>query len=430
MIYCTDDRCDPNALAEKLACHSVVDTPEGPSKRSWFVHRGNASDATPRELVAHAHSVGQPDFKGLGWTVLVKHDAAEVFAPVAQLRYSVLLPSAAISIVALILGLLVARSVARPIQTLADAALQISRGDLDIDLAIESNDEIGHLASCFGQMSRQLKVMIERLHVEIEDRKKVERNLESVNAQLTSTVIQLRSTNRDIQDFTKAAAHDLKTPVRGIATLAEWLLADYGDRLDESGVEQLRLLLGRARRSMRLLDGMLDYARAGRVDERVGPVDVERLVSEIADWIVLPPHMDLRVDARCSTIMASENTLRRVLSCLIHNAIRYMDKPRGRIIVTSVEEGDFVKFSVADNGPGIDTKYHEKIFHLFQTLDTREENESAGIGLCIAKKIVELYAGRIWIESQPGQGATFHFTWPRQSESLSILLESLATTAS
>ena len=426
VIYSTDAQCDPNLLARSIHGHAnsrAVD-------RLWFVFRPKTSRGRPAELLAHAHSRTQPGCVSLGWTLLVKHEAGEIFASIARLREAVLLPSAGISVVALILGLFVARSVARPLQSLAEAALQVSRGDLDVDLTIDANDEMGHLALCFGQMTRRLKTMLEQLHSEIEDRKAIERNLEVVNEQLTSTVVQLRGTNREMQDFTKAAAHDLKTPIRGIATLAEWLLTDYHDRLDETGMKQLHLLRGRARRSLHLLDSMLDYARAGRAQDGTSVVDVETLVVDIARKIEIPPHVQVQVEAPCATLVTSEQALRKVVTCLLENAVRCIDKPEGQIAVTSDVQEDMVQFSVADNGPGIDAKYHEKVFGLFQRLESSDESESAGAGLCIAKKIVESYGGRIWIESEPGHGATFHFTWPQQAECRSTPEPSLASMAS
>jgi signal transduction histidine kinase len=94
--------------------------------------------------------------------------------------------------------------------------------------------------------------------------------------------------------------------------------------------------------------------------------------------------------------------------------VKYMDKPQGRIEVGCIEENGFWKFSVTDNGPGIEEKYFEKIFKIFQTLSPRDKFESAGIGLTVTKKIVELYNGKIWVESEPGQGSTFFFTLPKQ----------------
>jgi len=104
----------------------------------------------------------------------------------------------------------------------------------------------------------------------------------------------------------------------------------------------------------------------------------------------------------------------QVFQNLLSNAVKYMDKPQGQIRIGCVEDDGFWRFSIADNGPGIDEKHFEKIFQIFQTLSPRDETESAGVGLTVVKKIVELYGGRIWVQSEIGKGTTFFFTLPKQ----------------
>jgi two-component system sensor kinase FixL len=102
----------------------------------------------------------------------------------------------------------------------------------------------------------------------------------------------------------------------------------------------------------------------------------------------------------------------------LSNAIKYMDKPGGKIKITCAEEKDFWKFSVADNGPGIEEKYFEKIFQIFQTLSTHDKGESSGIGLSTVKKIIEMYGGKVWVESKIGEGSIFLFTLPKQEKEI------------
>ena len=101
---------------------------------------------------------------------------------------------------------------------------------------------------------------------------------------------------------------------------------------------------------------------------------------------------------------------------MIGNAVKFMDKSQGTITIRCEDAGARWQFSVADNGPGIDPKYHDKIFQIFQTLKPRDEFESTGVGLSIVKKIVELYGGKIWVESEVAQGSTFWFTFPKQGQ--------------
>jgi len=114
------------------------------------------------------------------------------------------------------------------------------------------------------------------------------------------------------------------------------------------------------------------------------------------------------------TVECEQTRITQVFQNLLSNAIKYMDKPQGQIKIGCIEENGFWKFSIADNGPGIEEKYYEKIFQMFQTLLSRDEFESTGVGLTVVKKIVEMYGGKIWVESKVGEGSTFYFTLSKQ----------------
>jgi signal transduction histidine kinase len=121
-----------------------------------------------------------------------------------------------------------------------------------------------------------------------------------------------------------------------------------------------------------------------------------------------------KASAELPVIEFERTRITQVFQNLLSNAVKYMDKPEGQVRIGCVGEDRYWKFSVADNGPGIEEKYFKKIFQMFQTLAPRDEHESTGVGLTVAKKIVELYGGRIWVESKVGQGSTFFFTLPKQ----------------
>jgi light-regulated signal transduction histidine kinase (bacteriophytochrome) len=225
---------------------------------------------------------------------------------------------------------------------------------------------------------------------------------------------ELEKTNQELNDFAYITSHDLKAPLRGIATLANWLLTDYADKLGEQGRKQLNLLTSRVDRMRKLIDGILQYSRIGRVKEEKVVVNLTELVSEVIDTMAPPENITVTVGSELPTIECERTRITQVFQNLISNAVKYMDKPQGRVKVGCVEENGSWRFSVADNGPGIEEKYFEKIFQVFQTLSPRDEVESTGIGLSLVKKIVEMYNGRVWVESQPGKGSTFFFTLPKQ----------------
>jgi signal transduction histidine kinase len=140
-------------------------------------------------------------------------------------------------------------------------------------------------------------------------------------------------------------------------------------------------------------------------------------LSEAINRIKPPKTIGIAVDSM-PVVTCEHDHISQVFENLLSNAVVFMDKPKGLIKVGCVEQGDFWKFYVCDNGPGIEQKHFERIFKIFQTLPKKDETASAGIGLAIAKKIVELYGGKIWVESQLGKGSAFFFTFPKQQEKL------------
>jgi signal transduction histidine kinase len=132
----------------------------------------------------------------------------------------------------------------------------------------------------------------------------------------------------------------------------------------------------------------------------------------VIDLLAPPSNIVVSVENPLPTIMAERTRIQQVFQNLLSNAIKYMDKPEGKIRIACGAEGTHWKFSISDNGPGIESRHFEKIFQLFQTLAPRDRVESTGVGLTLVKKIVEMYGGRVWIVSKVGEGSTFFFTLP------------------
>ena len=225
-------------------------------------------------------------------------------------------------------------------------------------------------------------------------------------------ITELESKNRELEDFAYVVSHDLKAPLRAIGTLSEWISTDYADRLDDNGKEQLALLIQRVKRMHDLIDGVLRYSRIGRIKEEHVPVDLERLLPEVIDMIAPPGNITVNVAGDMPTITAERTRMQQIFENLLSNAVKYMDKPEGKIDIGCSRDNGFWTFSVTDNGPGIEEKYHERIFKIFQTLNSRDEFESTGVGLTLVKKIVTMYGGTVRVESKVGEGSTFIFTLP------------------
>ena len=251
-------------------------------------------------------------------------------------------------------------------------------------------------------------VAVNLISTDITERRKAERR----QAELLE---QLESINSELKDFAKIVSHDLKAPLHGIQKVTQWISEDYADKLDEKGKKQLDLLLNRANCMHNLIDGILSYSRVGQLAEQKVQINLNDLIPQIIDMVSAPDNIVIVVENELPVIESEQTRITQIFQNLLNNAIKYMDKPQGRIRINCVEKDDCWKFSVTDNGPGIKEEHFEKIFQMFQTLSPQGNFESTGIGLTLVKKIVEIYGGTIWVESKLGQGTTFFFTLPKQN---------------
>jgi PAS domain S-box-containing protein len=236
-----------------------------------------------------------------------------------------------------------------------------------------------------------------------------------LTAVLAQTNMTLENRNKELEQFAYVTSHDLKAPLRAIASLSEWLEEDLEGQLPAENVKQLKLLRGRVLRMEALINGLLDYSRIGRTHTAMERVAVDELLKEIIDSLAPPASFRIDIAPEMPTLITRRMLLRQVFANLIGNAVKHHDRPDGHIQISVHPREDAYEFVVADNGPGIAPEYHGKIFAIFQTLTARDTKESTGIGLSIVKKIVETEGGEIWIESQEGLGTAFHFTWLKQA---------------
>ncbi|MBD1903054.1 PAS domain S-box protein [Trichocoleus sp. DQ-A3] len=246
--------------------------------------------------------------------------------------------------------------------------------------------------------------------VEVTEQVRSRQEIEKKAEELVQMTQALERSNRDLDQFAYIASHDLKAPLRAIATLSEWIEEDLADKLTEDSREHLNLLRGRVHRMEALINGILQYSRAGRVQQQIEAVNVSSLLSEVIELLDPPPEVAIVVP-NMPTLQTERVPLQQVFMNLIGNAIKYANRSDMCIQVGVRELGTYYEFSVADNGQGIEPKYHQKIWGIFQRLEARDKVEGTGIGLSVVKKIVESRGGRVWVESAAGTGATFRFTW-------------------
>lgn len=317
----------------------------------------------------------------------------------------------------LMLGFWFGQSLAAPIVELTRGTERIAQGDLTHRVRVHGQDEIHVLARSFNKMTDTLRAAIAHRDDEISSRKKAESALQVLNVDLQTSVQRLRQANEELRKFAFITAHDLKTPLRGIFTLAHWLAADYADRLDDQGKQYLDLLTQRVNRMHNLVEAIHEYTSIGYRESRV-TVDLNEMVAHVVHRLTVPENIQIAIEGPLPSVHYDQNRIAQVFVNFLENAVRFMDKPQGRIVVGCVEEAACWRLSVTDNGPGIEEKYHQKVFEIFQTLSTKDESDTTGMGLSIVRKIVESYGGNIWLDSIVGEGTTFFFTLPKQTASI------------
>jgi light-regulated signal transduction histidine kinase (bacteriophytochrome) len=247
----------------------------------------------------------------------------------------------------------------------------------------------------------------EVLHAEIAERERAE-------ATLRRTAEDLARSNRDLEQFAYVASHDLQEPVRMVSVYVQLLQRRYGDRLDDRARQYIGRVADGARHMQTLIKDLLAYARAGTVHKELQPVDCGAAFDRAADHLaeaVREARAEVTRGA-LPVVRGDATQLAQLFQNLIGNAIKFRSDRPARVRVAAERAGDCWQLSVRDNGIGIDPRYHDRLFTIFERLHGRDEYPGTGIGLAICKRIVERHGGRIWLESEPGQGTTFFFTLP------------------
>ncbi|OGX88778.1 hypothetical protein BEN47_08520 [Hymenobacter lapidarius] len=312
--------------------------------------------------------------------------------------------AAGLAVTALVLGLLwaiyIVRIFARRLRSMLDLARRMADGDYSSQIVDTQRDEVSELTAALNTMAL------------------------TVGANIS----QLESRNQELDQFAYVVSHDLKAPLRGIESASRWIEEDMGkDNLPPHIREFLALMRQRVYRMEKLISGILDLARVGRTSQADETVFVRTLLREIIDSLNPPAGFKVELPFFLPTLTTNAVQLQQVFTNLISNALKYHDHPAtGTVEIGCDDAGEFYLFSVADDGPGIDPEYHDRIFVIFQTLTERDTLESTGVGLAIVKKIVERQGGRIGIKSAEGQGAKFLFTWPKQTAKASTLSTTVA----
>lgn len=243
------------------------------------------------------------------------------------------------------------------------------------------------------------------IHLDVTEQKILEKQKESL-------LKSLEAQNEQLNEYAHMVSHDLKSPLRNISALISWTKEDFLGKLGEEATQNLDLIQGKIGKMDHLIENILKYSSIEGGSEQVEAVDLNILINDILGLIFVPDHIKVIVQKGLPTIKADTTKIQQLFQNLLSNAVNYMDKAEGLIKIGFEDKGTHHQFYVQDNGVGIKQEDFEKIFRIFKSLGNKEN--STGIGLSIVKKVVELYKGEIWLESEFGKGTTFYFTIKKQ----------------
>jgi two-component system CheB/CheR fusion protein len=247
---------------------------------------------------------------------------------------------------------------------------------------------------------------------DITERKEAEILLKELNVSLALQASKLAASNLELERFAYVASHDLQEPLRMVRSFLQLLKKKCEDKLDPQSHQFIDFAVDGSERMKQLITDLLEYSRVGTVPERFEPVDmnvlIQRTLAILHESITTAgATFDIKT---LPVVVGVKTQLGQVVQNLIANAIKYRSHHPPKIVIDGVEEPTQWRFSVSDNGMGIDSRFYEKVFVIFQRLNDESERRGTGIGLAICKKIVEGHGGKIWVESEPGAGSTFYFT--------------------
>ena len=223
----------------------------------------------------------------------------------------------------------------------------------------------------------------------------------------------LQKMSDELDEFTSIASHDLKSPLNAIKRLLEWIYDDCKDLLPQEHLENFQLVLSRANRMQVLLEDLLSYSRINSCDSTHANISLESIYQDVEQILEVPQAVTVDIHANNEVLDIPLIPFKTVFQNLISNAIKHNNKEHPVIDISLIPSNQYYIIEITDNGPGIDPKYFSLIFKLFQTLQSRDDVEGSGIGLCIANKLIINYGGKIEVASDGKLGSTFTIFWPK-----------------
>ena len=239
------------------------------------------------------------------------------------------------------------------------------------------------------------------------------RELKKDETEKDRLIKKLQKMSDELDEFTSIASHDLKSPLNAIKRLLEWIYDDCKDLLPQEHLENFQLVLSRANRMQVLLEDLLSYSRINSCDSTHANISLESIYQDIEQILEVPQAVTVDIHANNEVLDIPLIPFKIVFQNLISNAIKHNNKEHPVIDISLIPSNQYYIIEITDNGPGIDPKYFSLIFKLFQTLQSRDDVEGSGIGLCIANKLIINYGGKIEVASDGELGSTFTIFWPK-----------------
>ncbi|MGV8946607.1 MAG: sensor histidine kinase [Lutibacter sp.] len=225
-------------------------------------------------------------------------------------------------------------------------------------------------------------------------------------------LLKLKNQNEQLNDYAHLVSHDLKSSLRSLSALLTWVKEDCCEKIGEESVSNLNLMEEKIVKMDKFLEDIINYSEIGNTSLKTNTIDINLKVNKILKSLDIPKNITVVVKGKLPVLKADARRLRQVFHNLISNAVNFNDKEVGLVEIGVEEAEDFFTFSIKDNGQGIPKEYHEKIFNTFTTLGYHEK--STGMGLSIVKRVLDLYDGKIWLESEVSEGTTFYFSIPKK----------------
>lgn len=314
----------------------------------------------------------------------------------------------ALLIVLGILGVVFAlrRTVSRPLRGVGRRVRRTARGDFEHEIVGEGPRDVVELAA-------DVDVMRKRIVAELSGIKEAHR-------QLDQQTRELQRSNAELEQFAYVASHDLQEPLRKVASFCQLLDKRYKGQLDERGDQYIEFAVDGAKRMQQLINDLLAFSRVGRFNAEQKLVESGEILRHALTSLtaaIEESHAEIVVHEPLPRVRGEASLLAGVFQNLIGNALKFRsEETRPRIEVGVEREGQMWRFSVVDNGIGVEPDYAERIFMIFQRLHPKDVYAGTGIGLAMCRKIIEYHGGRIWLDTEPSEGTTFRFTLPALQE--------------